>query len=555
MSDFVVSARKYRPVTFNSVVGQQHVTNTLKNAMRTGHLAQAFLFTGPRGVGKTTCARILAKVLNCQSPTNDNEPCDTCSSCVAFRDNASMNIHELDAASNNGVEHIRTLIEQVRFAPQSGKYKIYIIDEVHMLSTGAFNAFLKTLEEPPKYAIFILATTEKHKILPTILSRCQIFDFRRITVADMTAHLTHIAHEEGVEAEEEALDIISQKADGGLRDALSIFDRMVSFSGQKVTYASVVENLNILDFDYYFRMTDAMLMEDIPAVINVFDEILRKGFDAELFLSGLMEHLRNLLVCKDKSTIKLLEVSGSIRKKYESQAEQAPTALLLSVLALANDCDVNYKMARNKRVHVEIALMRACHVMRAVTAHPAAPSAEVVSDPAAKYQKADLKITGETKYETTLPVTKKLTSIAAMMAEVETEIKAQADAPSIVLDDETLNGLWKKFGPRIDSPLVKTSFDLCELKALDNTKVQISVPKGNSKNNIQVILAQCLAFFREELNHPTLTFEFWIDENKVLIEEKEIEKPMGPKEIYQELLKFNPALSELQKTFDLRLDV
>jgi DNA polymerase III subunit gamma/tau len=364
MSNFVVSARKYRPIRFDSVVGQAHIANTLKKAISSDHLAQAFLFCGPRGVGKTTCARILAKVLNCERPTSDTEPCDECDSCKAFRENSSLNVYELDAASNNSVEHIRALIEQVRFAPQRGKYKIYIIDEVHMLSTAAFNAFLKTLEEPPSYAIFILATTEKHKIIPTILSRCQIFDFNRIQISDMAAHLRRICEQEGIEPEEEALHVIAQKADGALRDALSIFDRIVSFAGDKLTYRDVIDNLNILDYDYYFKITDALLTENTADLFLLFDNILHKGFDVEVFLNGLSMHLRNLLVCKDSQTLQLMELTGSIRARYAQQAHLSPKSFLITALSLLNDCDIHYKMARNKRLHIEIYLLKMAYINR-----------------------------------------------------------------------------------------------------------------------------------------------------------------------------------------------
>lgn len=365
---FVVSARKYRPIRFDSVVGQGHVANTLKKAISSDHLAQAFLFCGPRGVGKTTCARILAKVLNCERPTSETEPCDECDSCKAFRENASLNVYELDAASNNSVEHIRALIEQVRFAPQRGKYKIYIIDEVHMLSTAAFNAFLKTLEEPPSYAIFILATTEKHKIIPTILSRCQIFDFNRIQVSDMSSHLRRICEQEGITPEEEALHVIAQKADGALRDALSIFDRIVSFTGDTLTYAAVIENLNILDYDYYFKITDAFLMEDTAGLFVIFDTILRKGFDTEVFLNGLAMHLRNLLVCKDIDTLHLMEIPTRAKFKFEKQAQFSSKSFLMTALSLINDCDIHFKMARNKRLHIEIYLLKIAYVQRVICA-------------------------------------------------------------------------------------------------------------------------------------------------------------------------------------------
>jgi DNA polymerase III subunit gamma/tau len=363
MENFVVSARKYRPQLFDSVVGQSHITTTLKNAIRTNHLAQAFLFCGPRGVGKTTCARILAKTINCQNLTQEAEACGTCESCTSFQNNASFNIHELDAASNNSVDDIRNLIDQVRYPPQSGKYSIYIIDEVHMLSTSAFNAFLKTLEEPPSYAIFILATTEKHKILPTILSRCQIFDFNRIQIADMTEHLANIAAKEGIIAELEALELIAQKADGGLRDALSMFDLNVTFSKDNVLkYAEVLDNLHILDYDYYFRMKDALLKSNISETFLLFDEILKKGFDGHQFIVGLLEHLRNLMVCKDPVTVRLLQVSNSVQQKYLAQSAEASYSFLMSGLSVGATCDMNYKAAKNQKLHVEICLLKLANI-------------------------------------------------------------------------------------------------------------------------------------------------------------------------------------------------
>lgn len=366
MDNFVVSARKYRPVTFESVVGQHHITGTLKNAIKNNQLAQAFLFCGPRGVGKTTCARILAKTINCTNLQPDIEACGVCGSCRAFQNGNSFNVHELDAASNNSVDDIRSLIEQVRIPPQAGRYKIYIIDEVHMLSQAAFNAFLKTLEEPPPYAIFILATTEKHKILPTILSRCQIFDFNRIQVDDMTRHLEFIAQKEHINYEEDGLHIIAQKADGGLRDALSMFDQIVSFSGGKeITYKLVIDNLNILDYDYYFRLTDFILQENTPQSLLILNEILANGFDGYHFITGLAGHFRNLLVGKDISTLKLLELSESIRKKYEHQAQQISASFLVSALNLANQCDLNYKLSKNQRLQVELALIKMCHIKAA----------------------------------------------------------------------------------------------------------------------------------------------------------------------------------------------
>lgn len=365
MEKFVVSARKYRPITFDAVVGQSHITTTLQNAIRTNHLAQAFLFCGPRGVGKTTCARILAKTINCQNLGEDISPCNECESCKSFNNNASFNIHELDAASNNSVEDIRNLTDQVRFPPQYGKYKVYIIDEVHMLSQAAFNAFLKTLEEPPGYAIFILATTEKHKILPTILSRCQIFDFNRIQIKDMADHLANVAYKEGIKADYQALELIAQKADGGLRDALSMFDLNVTFAaGNELTYTSVLYNLHILDYDYYFRMTDFLYSSDIAGALLLYNDVLEKGFDGHQFVVGLNEHFRNLMVSKDQQTVKLLQVAESTQKRYLEQSGKLPLGYIQSSLSVGSHLDINYKSAKNQRLHVEIGLMKLSQIQQ-----------------------------------------------------------------------------------------------------------------------------------------------------------------------------------------------
>jgi DNA polymerase-3 subunit gamma/tau len=363
MENFIVSARKYRPATFETVVGQQHITGTLQNAIKNNQLAQAFLFCGPRGVGKTTCARILAKTINCTNLTTEQEACGTCESCTSFQTGHSFNFHELDAASNNSVDDIRSLIEQVRIPPQAGKYKIYIIDEVHMLSANAFNAFLKTLEEPPSYAIFILATTEKHKILPTILSRCQIFDFNRIQVDDISGHLNKIAQRENIAVEADGLHIIAQKADGGLRDALSMFDQIVSYTNKNLTYKSVIDNLNILDYDYYFKLTQHLTTADVSNSLVLFDEILNNGFDGNNFINGLASHFRNLLVAKDPQTTKLLEVSENIKQKYISQSQQTSVSFILTALNLANQTDLNYKNSKNQRLQVEMALIKMCHIL------------------------------------------------------------------------------------------------------------------------------------------------------------------------------------------------
>jgi DNA polymerase-3 subunit gamma/tau len=362
MDNFIVSARKYRPATFDMVVGQDTITTTLRNAIRNNLLAQAYLFCGPRGVGKTTCARIFAKTINCSATGPDGEACDNCESCKSFNSQASFNIHELDAASNNSVDDIRNLTDQVRIPPQIGKFSVYIIDEVHMLSTAAFNAFLKTLEEPPSHAIFILATTEKHKIIPTILSRCQIFDFNRINVDDIVQRLSWVAGNEGVEAEHEALHVIATKADGAMRDALSIFDQIVSFSGRNISYADVIANLNVLDYEYYFRITAAAMEGDVPAVLLTFNEILNKGFDGYNFMAGLNNHLRDLLVSRDEATVKLLETSPSIRQRYREQAMKAPLTFIYEALDIGSQCMLNFRSSKNQRLHVELALLRMCNL-------------------------------------------------------------------------------------------------------------------------------------------------------------------------------------------------
>lgn len=367
MSEYIVSARKYRPQTFDTVVGQEHITTTLKNAIRHQHLAHAYLFCGPRGVGKTTCARILAKTINCQNPTPELEACGVCDLCVSFKNNTTFNIFELDAASNNSVEDIRELTAQVRFTPQQGKYKVYIIDEVHMLSAAAFNAFLKTLEEPPPFAIFILATTEKHKILPTILSRCQIFDFKRITTTDIVTHLQYIAAKEGMTAQEAALHVIARKSEGCMRDALSMIDRIAGFTNGILTYSNTVEHLNLLDADFYFSLVDLLLGSDIGGTLLMLDHALEKGFEGEVIIDGLAEHLRNLLLCKDGRMAKLLDVPNDYKPVYYEKANQSPPSFILSALNVINDCQLGYKSANNKRLHTEMCLIRLCYLLKAVS--------------------------------------------------------------------------------------------------------------------------------------------------------------------------------------------
>ncbi len=381
MSDqYIVSARKYRPQTFDTVVGQEHITTTLKNAIKNQHLAHAYLFCGPRGVGKTTCARILAKTINCESPTSDMEACGVCNTCTSFKNSTSFNVFELDAASNNSVDDIRELTNQVRFAPQQGRYKVYIIDEVHMLSAAAFNAFLKTLEEPPPYAIFILATTEKHKILPTILSRCQIFDFKRITTHDIVAHLQSIAAKEGMLAQDAALHIIAQKSEGCMRDALSMLDRIASFTNGMLTYANTMEHLNLLDAEYYFRLSDSMLCQDVAGALLLLDQALEKGFEGDVIINGLAEHFRNLLLCKDARMAKLLDVPNDFRPVYNEKANQTPPSFILSALNVINDSELNYKTATNKRLHSEMCLIRLCYLLQAVSGSQVAVGGSQLTD-------------------------------------------------------------------------------------------------------------------------------------------------------------------------------
>lgn len=586
MSNFVVSARKYRPIRFDSVVGQQHVSNTLKNAIRSDHLAQAFLFCGPRGVGKTTCARILAKLLNCENPTSDTEPCDECPSCAAFRENASLNIHELDAASNNSVEHIRSLIEQVRFAPQKGRYKIYIIDEVHMLSQAAFNAFLKTLEEPPSYAIFILATTEKHKIIPTILSRCQIFDFNRIQVADMRAHLAKICQEEGIEAEEEALNMIAQKADGALRDALSIFDRMVSFSASQIRYEDVIENLNILDYDYYFKIIDAVLSEDMQQLLLIFDQIQRKGFDGDIFLDGLSLHLRNLLMAQEASTLGLLDLSEKLRQRYQQQAQLAPKDILVSALSLSAACDVNYKMARNKRLHVEMALIKMAHIRRAIQPQTLAPQQLVqyvqaptetkteerqeLEQPIAKKEVPQEKQAPKVIEQAEVPkeetpkaektpkkslkerLKKKATAIDELKAEIQAEEERKKQLVHKTWEEKAVLALWEAYAQQMESPSMQALLRSAKLTVFPKEEQALGLVVSSQRvkdaiGDEQALLNQ----LREKFGLPQLQYRFEIEEPKEEDIPKPKFRPTTDREMYVHFLKQNALLKDFQKRFEL----
>lgn len=607
---FVVSARKYRPAHFEDVVGQAHVSQTLKKALQTDHLAHAFLFCGPRGVGKTTCARILAKVINCQNVTSNFEPCGKCDSCRSFNENASFNIMELDAASNNSVEHIRTLVEQVRFQPQQGKYKVFIIDEVHMLSTQAFNAFLKTLEEPPSYAIFILATTEKHKIIPTILSRCQIFDFKRIQVKDTVAHLQKICDAEGIEAEGDALHIIAQKADGALRDALSIFDRITSASGKKITYDDVISNLNVLDYDYFFRMTDALLTEDLRQVLLIFDSVLRNGFEGDHFINGLAEHLRNLLVCKDAETLRLLEVGDSLRERYGQQAAVAPASFLLTALNLCNDCDVNFKMARQKPLHVELYLIKMCYSGQAVKLQGSGLAVE----PGAEKKTVDLKEVGSGKsvaasdskaavpsktntpppaeatietvspstqapapggYAEVLPPKKEIIvvqepkessgsslrktgigglttmSLKEIHAEIEEAENNGEPLPDAKLTLDDLKEAWDAYIEFIDKDSVKTMLRGAEI---DISPEQITVTVGSALAESTVRQETGLMeFLRNKLHAPLLALSIKLDPSRSNAAPAK-PKRLTDSEKYHAMRAVNPLVDEVRKRFDLSLE-
>jgi DNA polymerase-3 subunit gamma/tau len=604
MAKFVVSALKYRPVRFDEVVGQEHVSRTLKNALQTDHLAHAFLFCGPRGVGKTTCARILAKVLNCHNPTADFEPCNTCGSCEAFNGNASFNITELDAASNNSVEHIRALIEQVRFAPQQGKYKVFIIDEVHMLSQAAFNAFLKTLEEPPEYAIFILATTEKHKIIPTILSRCQIFDFKRIQPTDVVDHLLGICTQEEITADPDALHIIGQKADGALRDALSIFDRIVSFAGKKISYEDVISNLNVLDYDYYFRVFDALLTGDRSETLLIFDDILSKGFDAELFINGLAEHARNLLVCRDPATLALLETGDKLRSRYHEQSQLAPADFLLTVINLANDCDLHYKQARNKRLHVELFLLKMASIPRAfqlaagqlqptpvASAEKKTPAANAVAVPASPSAPAEPPAPAAADPAPTEPA-KEIPSVAVAdpdpspapalapeaataapppppsarpkkmrkMATVDPAALLREVTKEAALTEESveriqladLQAAWAEFTEAHNKLTSQLSLRTAVL-AVERLAVQVRVPSERNKTGV-LVTEGLVEYLREQLKAPQLTMHVTVDPSLKPKETKPKKKILTPKEKFLAMRAENPALEDLRKRFDLRPD-
>lgn len=604
MENFIVSARKYRPVLFESVVGQTHITNTLKNAIKNNQLAQAFLFCGPRGVGKTTCARILAKTINCTNLTPQFEACGVCDSCKSFQNGNSFNFHELDAASNNSVDDIRNLIDQVRIPPQAGKYKVYIIDEVHMLSQSAFNAFLKTLEEPPSYAIFILATTEKHKILPTILSRCQIFDFNRIRVEDMANHLASIAVKENVTYDLDGLHLIAQKADGGLRDALSMFDQIVSFSNREVNYQAVIDNLNILDYDYYFKLTDLLLAQETPGALLLFDEILNNGFDGNHFITGFASHLRNVLICKDASTVKLLEVSDNIKQKYLEQAKQSPPSFLISALNIANQCDLNYRISKNQRLQVELTLIKISHLAQALQLSQTEnvqllaeqlkkKPKSLVEDEQAPYHKATPTSTAQTveipnlnsdtapKTEEKVlpPVLPKATGTpppiiagqSLLSKSPKTSLIPNLKDPSSIKSEKEKNEekvvvTGAERNPFTQEDLIKYWVEYAEIVKIQHKMNLVSVLENHTpilKEGYRIELPVENKLQENELIHEkidllnflrTKLLNFQISLESVITEIKEGKKLYTSKDKYQHMAEKNPALDDFRRVFNLELN-
>lgn len=560
-------------MTFNTVIGQPSITATLKNAIKNQQIAQAFLFCGPRGVGKTTCARILAKTINCTNVTADTEPCNECESCLSFNSSASFNVHELDAASNNSVDDIRTLVDQVRIPPQAGQYKVYIIDEVHMLSAQAFNAFLKTLEEPPAYVKFILATTEKHKIIPTILSRCQVFDFKRIGVEDIANHLKFVASNEGVDASEDALHIIAQKADGALRDALSIFDQLVSFSGDTLSYETVIQNLNILDYDYFFRITDSILQGQIPETLVTINEIIDNGFEGQHFIIGMGEHLRNLLVCRDKSTVKLLEVSPGLKDKYLGQSSRCADHFLFKALEINNQCDIDYKSSNNKNLHLEIALLQMCALSGikvqpekktpdlptpAVKIKPGivptGKQANVVEEPppapvpsaATKVPKAGKKVPGT--YSIKQAVNGKEDSTEK--EEIPEQLNGMQERPEESFEQQDLEKAWLLFTESVhkDSPNLYSTLTRRKPQLKEEYLVVLEIDNKVQEREIRERRTDIHDFLRGELKNFKLRLETSILENK------EESKAYFPEEIYQKMAEKNPNLKKLKDQLDMEID-
>ena len=590
MENYIVSARKYRPTTFDSVVGQRALTTTLKNAIATGKLAHAYLFCGPRGVGKTTCARIFAKTINCLSPTPHGEACNQCESCQAFNEQRSYNIHELDAASNNSVEDIRTLIDQVRIPPQIGRYKVYIIDEVHMLSQSAFNAFLKTLEEPPHHAIFILATTEKHKILPTILSRCQIYDFNRINIQDTIAHLQYVAEKEGIQAEPEALNVIAQKADGGMRDALSIFDQVSSFTAGNITYQRTIENLNVLDYEYYFRLVDHFLDNKVPDCMVLLNEILHKGFDAHHFMLGLASHFRDLLVSKDAVTLPLLEVGATTRERYQQQAQKCEQKFLYRAMKLCNDCDLSYRTSKNKRLLVELTLIQCAqltlpdaddliggrspktrlkplfklHVLQNSTKQSQPQAGNVAAQTQSVQHgvhKSPLPEIKEEKHK--IPVMKagkigmSIRHRPSNQEEKEPSVSAAqpqpasrfADYENYMFNEKDLNYYWREFASKLPKEEKANASRMMNIppKLLNDTTFEIGVDNEMVGKYMNQLLPRIQAYLREKLHNQLITMTIRV------LEEKEVIRAYSPLERFHLMSQKNPILLKLKETFNLDL--
>ncbi len=581
MEEYIVSARKYRPHNFESVVGQNSIAQTLKNSIKIQHLAQAYLFCGPRGVGKTTCARIFAKTINCSNLSDDFEACDQCESCVAFNNYRSLNIHELDAASNNSVDDIRSIIDQVRIPPQIGSYSVYIIDEVHMLSSAAFNAFLKTLEEPPKHVIFILATTEKHKILPTILSRCQIFDFNRISVEDIRERLEFVAARESIDAEHDALHIIAQKADGAMRDALSIFDQIVSFSGKTVTYESTITNLNVLDYEVYFNITDSFLVGNYNEALVIFDNILKKGFEANYFINGLASHFRDILICKDPGTIELLEVGNKVKTMYMQHSQKCSVNFLFGALNIANQCDLNYKSSQNKRLLVEICLLNICNLSEPINSKQAEeinPKEEIKQESQIKIiepPKENVKVENEPKEyvvaneKTTLtsqdtPQVNKLKGFGISLKEMaeETsairkqseEIEAQAQAiKKINYGNENVSkdqfvSAWKVYAETKSSNPRLINFlnsNIPEPKENEQNKFFLLVEKEQIKNALDKMLEETLHFLKTNLKCNTLELEYNVNYKAMKSSFKSDE------EKFNDMANANPEIVNLRKSLNL----
>lgn len=586
MDNYIVSARKYRPSTFRSVVGQKSLTTTLKNAIQSNKLAHAYLFCGPRGVGKTSCARIFAKTINCLNPTADGEACNACESCRAFNEQRSYNIHELDAASNNSVDDIRTLIDQVRIPPPIGKYKVFIIDEVHMLTTAAFNAFLKTLEEPPHHALFILATTEKHKVLPTILSRCQIYDFSRISIADMVEHLQYVSSQEGVTAEPEALNVIAQKADGGMRDALSIFDQVVSFTNGYITYQAVIDNLNVLDYEYYFRLTDAILSGNVRASLLILNEILGKGFDGQNIITGLAGHFRDLLVCRDESTLVLFEVGASIRERYKEMAKHCPDQLLFKAIELANTCDLNYRASRNKRLLLELTLIQLCQLTQVAAddkkkaliepiagTNPASqavnsgkpqqpPQAPSVTAAAGAPQVMSTHMPSSVPApppstapnparRTARPMGISMKEIGVEKPKQQTVQQATTNVKEVVtpFDNDSLVREWDNYAATIDKKVyLKNTMINCKPTLQENYYFEVAVHNPGQQEELINNAIHILPFLRQHLTNSRIQMRVRI------VEGNEKHLAYTSTEKLELLMKINPTLGRLRDEFNLTLD-